>query len=150
MDIDFKYFSRQESGRIEYYPLALALIKKERIIIDARFLPVLEAAERGDFFAQLEMQEAFATGTQGIPKHYMLARKYTDQILEFNRGKVKPEIEGLKNSAILELQEGNKTATKQNLVEAIKLMVNQIPPENWDWEIPDMLYQLEAVEDEEN
>jgi hypothetical protein len=142
MKPSFKYLSEQDL-KVEYGLLrALWLIQKERIIIDAHYIPVLELAERGDFFAQCEMQEAFASGTQGVPKHYGLARRYTDMIMEFNRGKVVPEVEALRNSAKLELGVGNIEVAKQELVQAAKLMTNNLPSEKWDFDIFSSIQKL--------
>ena len=88
------------------------------------------------------MQEAFASGTQGVPKHYGLARRYTDMIMEFNRGKVVPEVEALRNSAKLELGVGNIEVAKQELVQAAKLMTNNLPSEKWDFDIFSSIQKL--------
>ena len=121
---------------------ALEILSNEKIMIDARFLPALELAERGEHMAWYEMQEAFASGIQGVPKHYRLARRYTDKIKGFTSGDPKPEIETCLNSASLEFDNGDFEKAKQELVQAVRVMCHHLSPEQWDFRVFDMLYKI--------
>ncbi len=149
MNVGFKYFSLADAKCIGSFSRALSVLEKEKILLDSQYLPVLEAAERGDFFAQLEMQEAFASGTREVPKHYGLARRYTDMIIEYNRGRIEPEIESFVNSASLEYEAGNLESTKKDLAQAIKLMVNNLPLEKWKFDTFSFLCQITICHDED-
>ncbi|MFN4254428.1 MAG: hypothetical protein ACK4Q5_05440 [Saprospiraceae bacterium] len=150
MDINFKYFTVDGGSFVGGISAALALVAREKVIIDATYLPVIEAAENGDVFALFEMQEAFAYGAPGVPKHYELARTYTDRIKDWTKGDVKPEVEALKNSALLELEIGNTPAAKKELVKATTLTISKLQPEEWDFTIFDYLREIVSATSQEN
>ncbi|MFN8301951.1 MAG: hypothetical protein U0U46_05625 [Saprospiraceae bacterium] len=150
MKPNFKYVADEDLKVQEGFPLAYKLIADKRILIDSNYLPVLELAEKGDSMAWFEMQEAFAYGTQGVPKHYGLARKYTDLIMKLNQGRDEAVVEGFLNSAKLELDAGNLEAAKQDLVQAIKAMVDKLPLEKWDMKIFDILSAFLQVSEPES
>lgn len=142
MSIHFKYFTSEDADTSGDLSLALEVVARENLLIDSSYLPIIQSAEQGNLSALCEMQTTFACGARGVPRHYALARTYTDRIKEQNAGDLEPEIEALHNSAKLEIMEGNIESAKQELLKAIVLTVNNFPPEEWEFEVFDRLREI--------
>lgn len=130
MGSNYKYF-HESKIKIDSFEKALKLIKNENLIIDAEHLKILEAAESGDIGALCDLATFFNDGTKGIQPNYKIAKKYHKIIHEGNKGDLIAEHESHRNIALLEMNFQNLDAAKYELVEAIKIMVNNFPPENW-------------------
>lgn len=143
---NFRYYVRS-GGKIESFKKALDIIKEEKILIDSRYLEVIEAAEMGLCTAWLELSEGFQKGLFGLPKNYRMAKYYFDLMIEScsedETYSKYPQLlfESYRASGYFELDYNNKQLAFDSLLAAVKIMVNQIPPEKWDFNIFHFLQQ---------
>ena len=137
----YKYFHESEI-KIDNFEKALKLIKEEKLIVDAEHLKILEAAERRDISALCDLAKVFTEGATGIQPNYNVAKKYHKIIQEGNIGCPAAEHESHRNIAFLEMEFQNLEAAKYELVEAVKLMVNNFPLEKWNF---NPLHNLEKI-----
>lgn len=106
--------------------------------IDAKHLPLIEAAMTGNFFANCEIIEAFTNGhIEGIPINYECALVFADVFHETNLTGNDPALM-VANAKNL----GNILAKLDRLDEAIKyyhdaikLMVDKLPLADWDFRV---------------
>ena len=143
----YKYYTRLKQ-KISYYPNALRIINDEKLIIDAKYIEVIEAAEYGHCTAWLELQSGFAKGGKGIPRNYKMARYYTDIMLKETtkcpilRKDPQLKFDSLRASAYLEYNSNNLERAKLEFLKLVKFMVSKMPFDNWDFQIFDILNNL--------
>lgn len=151
MKPQFKYFRQEDAVGITDFSKALNRLAQGAAIIDANYLIVMEAAERGLFTAMCEMAIVFSEGSKGAPVNYRLAKGYQEAILQVNQATsdFQVVVESLKNFGLLERNFGNLEAAKAYFVEAIQLMTTELPPEKWDFSIFSFLYDLTIIPSEQ-
>jgi hypothetical protein len=137
----YKYF-HESKIKIDNFEKALKRIETEKLIISSEHLPVLEAAEREDFHALCEMAVLFSDGAKGIQPNYKISKHYHKIIQEKNKGDPITEYESHRGIAFLEMNFQNLEAAKYELIEAVKLMVNNFPLEQWNF---NPLHNLEKI-----
>lgn len=143
MSPKFNYFDSKELLEpIDSYASALSVVLEDNLIIDSAYLEVIEAAHRGDVTAVCEIAILFGTGAPGLPKNYYRARFYTDVIKALHKGNPELEVDAFYSSGSLELQFKNYQAAKAEFLSAIKIMVEELPPERWNF---DAFYYLQQV-----
>lgn len=146
---DFEYYS-PPNKKIENFSTAFCLLKNENIIIDAKYIEVIEAAELGYCTAWIELQNGFAKGKKGLPKNYKMARYYSDiMIQETTKNPVlkkTPQLkfESLRASAYLEMDYKNYKTAISHFIRATKIML-KMPIEKWDFKIFDNLNSLKML-----
>ena len=139
----YKYFKSEKiTAQGESYSLALSVVEEYKLIIDSAYLDAIEAAHQGDVLAVCELASLFGAGAPGLPKNYSQARFYIDVIKEYNKGHPKTEVEALYNSGCLELKFGNEKSAKDEFTKAAQIMVNNLPAEDWNF---DVFYDLQQV-----
>lgn len=142
----FRYYVRN-GCKIQSFRKAFDIIKEEKIVIDSKYLEVIEAAEMGLCTAWLELSEGFWKGLFGLPKNYRMAKYYFDLMIEAcsedESYSKNPQLlfESYRASGYFELDYNNKQLALDSLLAAVKIMVNQIPPEKWDFDIFHFLQQ---------
>lgn len=144
MSNEYKYTS-EEDLILNNFPYAKKVIESQKLIIDSKHLPLIEAAEYGNMTAILDAAEAFAQGNiQGIPKNYIMAVSYMDMIVQINleHENFKGTVEALKNRGITEEGFGYTEFAIKSYVEALDLMFKKLPHEDWDFEIHSRLKQI--------
>ena len=124
---------------------AFDVLKTEKLIIDADYLSLIEAAERGYVIAACEMATLFCEGAPGLPRNYNTARIYIDVLKDYNKDDPITYLEALYNSGILEFNFGNFEAAKTEFTEAAKVMVLNLNPENWMFETFDYIKKLAGL-----
>lgn len=150
MKTTFTYFDPQNLiSPLDSYCLALSAIKRDQLIIDSDYLPVLEAAQRGHIPAICEMASLFGSGARGLPKNYFRAKLYLEVLKEHNEGHPKPEIEALYGLGHLEFDYDNFEMAKSAFIQAAKIMVNNLNPEDWNFNVFYYLQRLASQENEE-
>lgn len=143
MPPNFKYFDPQDlSFKMESYNLALSEIAENKLILDSAYLPVIEAAHRGSVAAVCEIAILFGSGAPGLPKNYTMAKFYVEVLKAHSEGDPKPEIEAWYHSGILEYEQGNYEAANSEFLQAAKIMVEHLPPVEWDYRVFENLETL--------
>ncbi|MCA0235853.1 MAG: hypothetical protein LCH81_05685 [Bacteroidetes bacterium] len=143
---NFKYYVRN-GCKIENFKQALDIIKEEKIIIDSKYLEVMEAAEMGLCTAWLELSTGFQKGRKGLPVNYRMAKYYYDLMIkectEDETYSKNPRLlfESYRAAGYFEFEFNNNQLAFNNLKAAVEIMLNQIPPEKWDFEIFHLLKQ---------
>ena len=120
--MDFKYVQNNTS-EIENITMLQEILSKEKILLDSKYLPVMEQAEKGDFNSIAEMATIFSDGAEGLKPNYSLAKRYTDMGLEIvKKSEDKVSIlEVLTNSAIIEAKFDNHDNSKLILKKHLNL-----------------------------
>ena len=142
----FKYFKNTEN--FENCPAACEILAREKLVLDAKFLPVLEAAENGNLMALLELQNSFAYGENGISKNYKMARYYSDMLLKETSTcpilSQTPQLyfEALRASAYLEFNSDNLDRAKFELIEAMGIMKKHLHKKKWDMQLLNLTNSL--------
>lgn len=150
---NFEYYS-PPNKKIENFSNAFDILKNENIIIDAKYIEVIEAAELGYCTAWIELQSGFANGYKGLPKNYKMARYYSDIMIQETTKcpvlKKTPSLkfESLRASAYLEMDYKNYKTAISHFIRAIKVML-KMPMEKWDFQIFDNLHNLKNLIDNE-
>lgn len=124
-NMNFKYFENRDA-KLSDLAKVQAIIKAENIILDSKYLPVIEQAENGNFTAMAELATMFSEGTENVKPNYNLAKRYIDKALEIVRtSNVKSSVlEVLTNSAVLESNFGNVESAKEHLKEAFNIVLD--------------------------
>ena len=114
--MDFKYVQNNNS-EIANLAMLQEILSNEKILLDSKYLPVMEQAENGDFNSIAEMATIFAEGVEGLIPNYNLAKRYTDMGLEIVKESGDPVsiLEVLTNSAIIEAKFENHENSKTKL-----------------------------------
>ncbi len=141
----YKYFC-EPGDKITDFSSAMQIIRAEKLIIDTKYLKVIEAAERGYCTAWIELQEGFRKGQKGLPQNYRMARYYSDLMIRACKEEADSQepfllFESYRAAGYLEMDNGNHERAALEFGEAIKLMVNRISPQEWDFNILHFLHQ---------
>lgn len=145
MKYQFDYFDPKKAREITNFDKALQCLAEAKAIVDTELLLLIEAAERGVYTAMCDASNLFYSGTKGVAKNYLLAKRYKDAMRSANQigGKCpRVETEFLRNFGCVESDFGNIEAAKNHFVEAVKIMVNELPPEEWRFEVFHYLQDL--------
>lgn len=145
MKYHFVYFDPEKAGEIKNFDKALQCLAEAKAVMDAELLLVVEAAERGVYTAMCDASNLFHSGAKGVAKNYLLAKRYKDAMQAANHiaGKCpRVETEFLRNFGCVERDFGNVEAAKNHFVEAIKIMANEMPPDEWRFEVFHYLQDL--------
>lgn len=145
MKYQLDYFNPKKAGDITNFDKALQCLAEAKAVMDAELLVVVEAAERGVYTAMCDASNLFHSGAKGAAKNYLLAKRYKNAMQAANHlaGKCpRVETEFLRNFGCVERDFGNVEAAKQHFVEAIKIMANEMPPEEWRFEVFHFLQDL--------
>ena len=113
--------------------------RDELVIMDAQLLVLKEKAESGNADALADLAHAFRTG-EGAGKNYSLAKKYNELLLNSLDGEnVLGKYYVLWNLAVLEADYGNYENLKKRFYQIIDFMVNNIPMEEWNFDVFDWI-----------
>lgn len=146
---NFEYYS-PPNKKIESFSNAFRILRNENILVDAKYIEVMEAAELGYCTAWIELQSGFAKGYKGLPKNYKMARYYSDIMIQETTKcpilKQTPSLkfESLRASAYLEMDYQNYKTAISHFIRAIKIML-KMPIEKWDFQIFYNLNNLKSL-----
>ena len=103
-------YSQEYNQTISNLPKLQELMVNQGIMLDAKYLPILEMAEEGDFGALCEMCTLFSDGIDSIKPNYEMAKRYAQKIHEVNLSTHEPVVilESLANLAMIEDKFGHK------------------------------------------
>lgn len=141
MRTNYNFFHYSEM-KIDNFDMALKVIKDENLVVGVEHLEILEAAERGCFYALCDVAILFSEGAKGIKPNYKVSKKYHKIIEGINKGDPITEHDAHRSNAFLEMNFQNLEAAKHELIEAIKIMVNNFPVEKWNF---NSLHNLENI-----
>lgn len=120
---------------------ALELIKKEKLIVDANWLPLIESAEAGDRMARHDISSGFIFGKSGLPQNYKLAVHYLMQLGDHNGEDDLMRFYSNRCLGDTHFRFGNFDEAKNSYTVAAKCMI-MLPMTEWDFE---MLRTLETL-----
>ncbi|MEO1217602.1 MAG: hypothetical protein AAFY45_29005 [Bacteroidota bacterium] len=118
-------YAFEYNSKIENLEKLQAFLSDKGIMLDAKYLPVINMAENGDFQAMCEMCSLFAEGRDGVMSNYEMAKRYGQKIHEQNLASEDPVIilESLSNLAMLEAKFGNIEQSKTYFQESFNHMI---------------------------
>jgi len=110
------------------------LSKGKDVLIDPKYLPVIEEAEKGDINALAEIAEAFANGVPGVKPNYTLAMYFALKIYAIDQKENNPAVifNDLENLASIAATFEDWVEARKWQLEAVKHMVNNFEPEEWN------------------
>ena len=117
--------------KVENIAKLQAILSNENVILDTKYLPIMEQAEQCDFNSIAEMATIFTDGVEGTKPNYNLAKRYTIKGLEIVKesGDAASILEIMTNLALVEARFDNIDKSKEILKEGFDLVISEFPLE---------------------
>ena len=135
--MSFEYLDQNFKTQPEDMAIVQNLLSTQTdVLLDPKYIPVIEEAEKGNLDAMAEIAEAFSNGAPGIKPNYELAMHFAQKIYEKDQEENDPEVilNDLQNFAAIAAQYEKWTEARKWQLKAVRFMVNNFEPEDWNLE----------------
>ena len=102
-------------------------------MLDADLLPLMDKAENGCYYAQVDLLHAFTYGN-GAKRDRQLEKKYATMVYDNTEDNLM-KLAVLWNLAMREKELGNLELMKVKFEEAIRFKVGNLPVDKWDFDM---------------
>jgi hypothetical protein len=140
MPYQYLYY-KNSSPLLDNFDKALDLIKREQLVLDAKCLTLIEAAERGDTSASHDIHCAFKWGYYGLSPNYRLSLYFFDLSRKKDGDDALLNFHSTCCLGDTHFKFGNFEEAQKAYMDATKIMVN-LPVEKWDFGILHILEDL--------